>query len=268
MPSEFVYENPPLREVIVEYRWALTTLKVVQGVRIDPFYQVLLQKFTSDVAKIGFEVVESRIPDNAPIELFSYQPTRLFRAKPNAWPIFQIGPGIFTANATPPYGGWSSFMPHIKAGLDILFKIYPEDFLSPQRISLRYINGFVASHGMLSQAAFIRDTLKLAGALPAAIRDCAEGGIRDILQTGRIRVPLSTQPQSTGEVIWNAGRVKGEDAVILEFKAITSAASKSSDKVLAELNASHDIISRWFEGLVDENVRRHFGPSREVKNDG
>jgi len=265
-PQEFVYENPPLREVIVEYRWTLTSLKVVEGVRIDPFYPVVLQNFTGEIAKAGFGVVESRVPDDAPIELFAHQPTRMFRLKPNAWPIFQIGPGIFTANATPPYGGWSSFLPHVRSGLDHLFKIYPSEFLNPESISLRYVNGFVASHGMSSQAAFIRNGLRLVAPLPESIVRTAEGGGDNIIQTGRARINLTYLPGARGEIVWNTGRVKAEQAVILELRMQTPASTmKSSEDVCSTLNKSHELISNWFEALISEDVRKHFGNRKEVQ---
>ena len=264
--KEFVYDNPPLREVIVEYRWALTTLRIVEGVQIDPFYQAVLQKFTTAIAKSGFGVVESRVPDDAPIELFAHQPTRIFRMKPNMWPIFQIGPGIFTANAIPPYGGWSSFIPHVKKGLDQFLKIYPEEFLSPDRIRLRYINGFVASHGMTSQAAFIRDALKLVCPLPETIVSSAEDGLDSITQTGRARIGLATQAGAQGEIVWNTGRVKSEEAVILELRISTPASTmKSSADLCSSLNKSHELISKWFEALISDDVRKHFGDRSEVK---
>jgi uncharacterized protein (TIGR04255 family) len=264
VPAEFVYTNPPLREVIVEYRWSLTSLKIVEGVQIDPFYQSTAQKITDAMASIGFAVVENRIPEDAPIELLAYQPIRLFRQRPDTWPIYQIGPGIFVANAIPPYGGWSSFVPHIEKGLRQLYASYPEEFLAPQRVVLRYLNAFQSSHGMVTPASFIRNSLKLASPLPDAIVSTAEGGLDNVLQTGNIRMSLMAPPGGIGRIIWGSGRFKNEEAVNLELRAIIPTTEKKPEVVIALLNDAHTSISSWFEMMIPNEVRSHFGERKKV----
>ena len=251
--------------MIVEYRWALTDLKVVEGAQIDPFYQIVLQKFTTKLAEIGFGVVESRVPDDAPIELLAYQPTRLFRAGLNQWPIFQIGPGIFVANIVPPYNGWSSFTPHIEQGLSKLYECYPEEFMVPQKATLRYLNAFQSSHGMVSQSSYIRNTLKLACELPEQIVSAAEGGLNEILETGHVRFSLASPANALGRIIWGAGRHNNEEAVTLELRVeISVSRERTPSYVISVLNDAHSAISAWFEALVSDDLRGHFGDRQEV----
>jgi uncharacterized protein (TIGR04255 family) len=245
----------------------LTNLKIVEGVQIDPFYPMLLQKFTAAMAETGFGIVESRVPDDAPIELLAYQATRMFRQAANQWPVFQIGPGVFTANVVPPYGGWSSFVPHIEKGLSKLYSSYPDEFMLPQRATLRYLNAFKSSHGMSSPPTFIRNCLKLVCPLPDQIVSAAEGGKDAILQTGNIRIPLAIIPNATGRILWGAGRHNNEEAVTLELRVEMSATGeKSPSYVLSQLNKAHSTISVWFEALISDQLRSHFGDRREVRN--
>lgn len=266
MSSEYVYANPPLQEVIVEIQWSLTDIRVLPGAKIDPFFKVFLPAITNAFDAIGFSIVENKIPEDVPLELVSYQATRLFRSQPGAWPIYQVGPGVMTANVVPPYGGWSSFRPHVETGLEKLFASYPTEFLKLERIMLRYINGFAGSHGMKSPSRFVRDVLKMAAPLPSELAATAKGGIQGILQTGALTFPIAGDEEGKGEILTNVGKLRDEDAVIMELRAIFPVSNKRSPSEAIEvLNRAHSFISLWFESLLDSELRAHLGEKTVIR---
>jgi hypothetical protein len=103
--------------------------------------------------------------------------------------------------------------------------------------------------------------------LPDQIVSASDGGKDAILQTGNIRIPLAIVPNATGRIIWGAGRHNNEEAVTLELRVeMPATGEKSPSYVLSLLNKAHSAISSWFEALISDQLRSHFGDRREAGN--
>ena len=76
--------------------------------------------------KHGFSFVEELVPPDFPKELAPRQPHFRYRRADETWPLFQLGPGLFTANFVPPYKGWfQEVKPCLMQGVETLLKTYP-----------------------------------------------------------------------------------------------------------------------------------------------
>jgi uncharacterized protein (TIGR04255 family) len=172
MDSNFVYENPPLGEVVAELFWKLTPLVSMPGAAIDPFFEPTLERFTNAVAKVGFASTERVIPVGVPLELVAGQPVSRFRQRANSWPLYQLGAGLFTCNVVPPYGGWSIFRETLAEGIRALFEAFPAASIQLKLdvLRLRYINGFDAAQGYRGNPlAYLQSHLGLRLAPPAPL---------------------------------------------------------------------------------------------------
>jgi uncharacterized protein (TIGR04255 family) len=100
--KEFVYDKPPLIEVICEIRWRLQPLVSAPGTAIDPHFSSFSDDFTNMCKTSSFSLVERINPENVPVEFLAGHPIYRFRKQQNQWPLFQIGPGLLTVNDVPP----------------------------------------------------------------------------------------------------------------------------------------------------------------------
>lgn len=265
-PKEFVYENAPLREVIVEVHWHLQRLASMPDAAIDPFFQILSGTFARRVADDGYVVSEPRMPTGIPIELLGHQVMTLFRRAPNSWPVYQIGPGVFTANIVPPYDGWSSFKPVIRSGLDHLFEVHPNrDFLRFSRVELRYMNIFTEAHGLVSASQFVRDALKLGIKPPKAVTDTALDGADGVRNVGTMRFALARPAGGTGIISWNDGTRGRKPVVTMDLTVRAEIDPAAAPVAIVEvLDHAHDSISRWFEGFVQGGLKGKMGEKRQL----
>lgn len=263
MDRNYVYENAPLQEVIVEIHWELESLSVAPGAAIDRFWKELSSKIAVNMQKNGFNITESLVPEQVPIELFAHQVVKRFRKAENEWPVYQIGPGVFTINTTPPYNGWKNFNLIIKNGVSYLLKSYPDSkkHLKFERISVRYLNFFAKDHGVENPAKFIKEKLNLAVSIPNKIAKTAGDNDHEILTSGTVDIPVAALEGGTGSIIWRAGHRGGQSGVYLEFRvsAVLGARPIQASNLCKIADSCHDVIGDWFDGLVADRMKRLLG---------
>lgn len=155
MPITFA--RAPLVEIIAEVRWPVTSHIQVgpNGIEMNsPSSEQLYTKFSDLAAKNGYPRSERLLPPGFPIELG--QVTWRFRPLDGST-LWQIGSGVFTANAVPPYKTWDEFRPQLKKGLELLLQSR-SDQAKPNIVSLRYIDAFGNDLMQgLSMADFLRE---------------------------------------------------------------------------------------------------------------
>ncbi|RVC75352.1 TIGR04255 family protein [Mesorhizobium sp. M4A.F.Ca.ET.022.05.2.1] len=264
-PRELLYEHAPLTEVIAEIHWALTPLQMAPGAAIDPFYSLLEDRLTSQLAQSGYVHIETRVPDEVPREMLAHAVVRLFRTSPSTWPVYQIGPGVFTANVVPPYGGWSKFRPFLRQGLDYLLGAYPDKaHLRPERIVLRYVNAFGPEHGLITPANFISEYVGLSVSWPDAVGEVSNQS-NDVSLTGDLRLPIADLPGAIGLISWKEGtRPSGDKVVVLNLSVNAPLASTIDVELWSKtFDSAHAVISKLFEGIIADKIRPLLG--KELK---
>lgn len=145
MPLTFA--KAPLVEIIAEIRWQIPSQIQIGplGVNIsNSSHDQLYSKFSDLAARNGYPRSERLLPHGFPIEMG--QATWRFRPIEGGT-LWQLGAGLFTANAVPPYKTWEEFSPQLKTGIELMLQARREvgEEIAPASIvSLRYIDAFGA----------------------------------------------------------------------------------------------------------------------------
>lgn len=128
------FAKAPLVEIVAELRWQPSgqPLQLTQaggGAGISPAVFIgdttleeFFLGFASHVNQLGFPRAERLVPSGVP--LMPFRPVWRFRRSDNesAGVLYHIGPGLFSANAIPPYRSWRDFSPVVKSGVEALLK--------------------------------------------------------------------------------------------------------------------------------------------------
>lgn len=183
---EETFVKAPLVEIIAELRWEGGGTELPQGrpagqpVRIstgstqtDEFFM----RFGGRAYALGFERSERIIPQGIPVLVG--QPVYRYRPGDNApdglmrSALLQVGSGMFSANAVPPYRSWTEFFPVVKDGVRALLETRDdnEKNLPFTTVKLRYIDAFGENLlGGKSPEQFIEEVLGFAFTLPEPLR--------------------------------------------------------------------------------------------------
>jgi uncharacterized protein (TIGR04255 family) len=257
----------PLAEVVFELRWKLQgPPETPPIIKVDPGFLPLLESFTTGIKKIGFGTAKDMSP---PLQTGAYGVARRFFKSPDsAFPIMQVGPGIFATNESSQYE-WKAFKSQVKAGLRVLLDSYPKlgvFKLEPSMFELRYIDAFDKS--LLGKAAFL-DFLERGTSmkfeLPKILTDRelfagdAEGRFifaRDLKgwKNSRFIMDIGSGKSGDEEVVRLETKVQCEDAGV---PGLTMPA-RFMRETETWLNFAHGITSPFFKQFVLPHVMRKF----------
>ncbi len=262
--SHILYENAPLIEVLAEIKWHIMPLASMPGMAVDPHFSAFSDDFKKEIGKSGFSSVEKIVPEKIPLELMPFKVIFQFREKPNKWPLFQIGPGLLTANTIPPYEGWDYFKKLIYQGLFSLYKAYPcpERYLHISSIELRYIDGFTSDHGYEKYRHFVRENLGIEGSIPKKIVEKYVSYPEDIVISQEVMMNLNTPKLSNGFIKISPGKKENNEAVFSELiirKDIELEQSNPSS-LLAWFDEAHVVLRDWFEIMTSDQLKKNMKP--------
>ncbi|GJL64392.1 MAG: hypothetical protein NPIRA04_30460 [Nitrospirales bacterium] len=269
--KDFVYSTPPLVEVISEVRWETTPVEAIPGASIDPHFLVFNKKFSDRLKKTGFEHVQRVVPDGVPIELTSGNPIFRFRKAKNAWPLYQSGPGLFTANIVPPYKGWKEFKKFLDEGLTHLYSSYPlpNEYLRIKRLELRYMDAFQAKHGAIKRyPEFLEEHLGIVLRLP----NLSDKEAMAASLIGDIHIPLPNIDNSLGIISLKTGQItkndKKTEAIIMELIIRKNEFSPQFNKrnIVSWFNKGHSLLHKWFDQVCSDELKATFGEKRELSS--
>lgn len=257
-----VYDKAPVAEVIAEVLWQLKPL-LGSDLAYDSFFDDLTENFRLHF-KDQFPHMERIIPAEVPREILSYKPIFRYRAEKDSWPLYQIGPGIMTANIVPPYEGWPKFFPVVSEGLKALYQSYPsaERHLRPNTLRLIYINAFGPEHGYSNQREFLQDGLKFTISPPAALNEHIEEASTVINSTFDFR--LKNQADTFATVRIASGISRENPALIVEnviYKNV-GATKLSRQDIEDWFDQAHDSNYHIFQSYITEKTLLSFGNPR------
>jgi uncharacterized protein (TIGR04255 family) len=262
---DFVFEKPPLVEIIAEVRWPLQQLTAIPGVAIDPNFDRFRSAFEKIAESQGFKAQET-LPSAQVRELLPYTPTHRIRLAEGKWPVIQLGPGILTVNQVPPYRGWKSFRPILDNAFTSFLACYPMvgELVPLVHLELRYIDAFRNAHGVASPNAFIREGLSIGLRVPkellTRVSDSNNVGGACALEIllganlGKAHVQLA------------AGRFNEEPAVVASF-IVQSDGFKvptSPEEVSSWFDRAHREVRELFSVAVPKDVLSTFGARKPL----
>jgi uncharacterized protein (TIGR04255 family) len=267
--NDFIYENAPLREVIVQIWWRLQPIFGSTDAAIDPHIAVFSENFKKEAHSSGFTHVERVVPEQIPHELLAHKVMLRFRKSADQWPVLQIGPGVLTANIVPPYRGWKDFAPVADTALKLLWKSYPlpASYLTITRVHLNYVNGFTRKHGLTTISSFVRDHLGLAPQLQPALLDLTDQK-DETRYSGKIEV-FTRKPAGALLVLSYApGKVFDEPALILQNQMITTSTETPQNPTAIRnwLSEARANTQRAFEAIVPPEIKRQIGPKTSISS--
>ena len=204
----------PLQEVIFEVRWEADVDPASGGMH-DKDFGMAAGRFHVHVEE-EYGHVDNRQPfyDMAP-QAFMYQAVRQYRPGEGQWPLFQLGPGVFTVNDTNKDYDWQNkFRPLIAMGLDKLEKAY-EGTLPYCQAALRYIDAVnVKDYGFTDWASFIPGHLNFSfknefdgGMVP---KDISFQQLFELEDGGQLHLNIASGKDGDGndQMIWQTSVIK------------------------------------------------------------
>jgi uncharacterized protein (TIGR04255 family) len=215
---------------------------------LDEFFM----RFGAAAAQIKHRNIERLVPPGFP--LIAHQAVYRFRPDQGQQPIssiYQVGPGLFTANAVPPYESWRTFEPIVSDGVKALLGARPaaEADMPFSGISLRYIDVFdqVFTQGR-DLPTFLSEVLGISIGLPVALSEHIAPGssYKPVLQ---LNIPMADG--FTFGMVYGEGVAGGRQGFVLETSLSTAQlVSPSAEAVMAKFNHFHEVIHKAFVGLT------------------
>lgn len=253
----------PIVEIVAELRWGQqpdTTIQLQQSAagvpvpliamnssKLDEFFM----RFGGEVYQQGFQRAERMVPSGFPLMLF--QPVYRYRksSETDGSVLYQAGPGLFSANAIPPYRSWNEFSPVVQSGIEALLRARDSTELNAPftSVSLRYIDAFgpdlTEGHDIES---FLRDVLGIFVSMPAGLSKLITHGqkVKPLIQ---LALPLANNMNMNLGV--GMGMVNNEVAIIMDTTVSTSEViSADITSVMTTLHAARAVIHELFFNLT------------------
>lgn len=264
------FENPPLVELVAELRWK--DLSVPEGLPPGfpagfafPGSQAAFDQqhpeMTSAMTSFGYGQSERLVPagfpvpPEAPIIRYRYSGPSDEGREHLPSTLFQIGSGIFTANAVKPYKSWEEFSPIVQRGVEILLETQKSN-VGGYSLILRYIDAFRSDlTGDMTHSQFLRDVLGFKIGLPETLNDHAEG--REVeVSVAQIVVPLKF---GVLQLQVAKGEVEGTPAFILENVVLIDGLIAADVGAIMEnfsnaRNVIHDVFIKLSAPIKDKMV--------------
>jgi uncharacterized protein (TIGR04255 family) len=257
------FEKAPLIEIVAELRWqpeaAIESLGARNGAPIlaGPSVNTLeefFMRFGGECYQVGFQQSERLHPVGFP--LFPFQPIYRYRktglaGQPQPSELMQVGAGLFSANAVPPYRSWSAFSPIVEQGVQALLNARSgaERARPFSGVSLRYIDAFgIDFLGKRSPGEFITEVLGFSVVLPRPVQSAGLPGrpVNAVIQLTMSAPDGLNIGMTVGEAL-----VNGAQAVLLDTTVSAAAPVEPTlESVMTTLGAARNVIHECFVELV------------------
>lgn len=260
------FKKPPLIELVADFRWnpiggAAPFVAVQQNIGqlvpqplADPARnESFFSSFADGISKRGYVKAERLVPLGWPYP--GQFPVMRFRHPQSEGPdlstLYQIGAGLFSAHALPPYDNWEQFKPVIHQGLEVLLLSRPTEEQSAKFsvITLRYIDRFsTALTGNLAPRTFIEDVLSIHLDLPKVVQDETEDQSK-INPTIVLKLPLKSGLQMNLAI--NNANDPPSAGIVMDTTVVTLGSTDSNiESAMGVLETAHESIRRVFIGLT------------------
>lgn len=241
-------------EVIAEVHWALD--RAPSGQEVDrAWFRLADQATAAFIGELPF--VEELQPAGftVPLEMFGRAPLLRFRPSIGAWPCVQLGQGLLTVNAIPPYDGW----PAVRDLLSRMLRSASHSSsafsaIRLEKLKLNYRDAFTAEHGANFPQQFLEETLPFARAnLLDPFSHLAAGKIGAL--NGEFAFPLRSPAGADASMRYGAGTVNKagslQEAAIVEFNvAGPISGTLDINAVLSWFDKAHESAWQLFEAAI------------------
>ncbi|MGD0759705.1 MAG: TIGR04255 family protein [Candidatus Sulfotelmatobacter sp.] len=254
-----IFANPPLIELIAELRWLpwpdmqIPAPGTIMQVPFAPAHvEQTMGRFVDLVAAYGFSMSERVLPPNFPLVPFGvvYRIRETNAEQKNF--LYQIGPGVFSANALLPYRNWNNFKPIVERGIRALIDSRHElERGKFTAVSLRYINLFsdVFTEGQ-SGFTFLTEVLGMKVEMPAGVVQQVSDW-----KAAKLGIQLSV-PLKTGlnmNLALNEGTGAGKNGIVMMTEVIAVQPTTADVGIIMDvLENAHTSIRTTFVALTNK----------------
>lgn len=244
------FVNAPLVEIVAELYWDPT-----QNGKIDlskPAFALNdadTEKYYSNFCDLAvqknFGQSERVIPVGAPCIVG--MPAMKVRQPKNKSILFQLGPGLFTANAVQPYKSWDEFAPVVQDGVECLLEARAESQKAKKfsKLRLRYIDAFKDNLIQdMPREKFINEILNVKFSLPESLSP-NPGTLKSNLK-------FSFEDKSGFKINLSIaeGKVNQESALIMDTLVETKNLAPNIELVMESFGKARRIIHDMFFSLT------------------
>lgn len=260
-----VLPKAPLIEVVFEMRWGLGGDETSpEFFRNDPGYYVLAEDFPDAARLLGFHV-QKKLSNESMVAGYSVD-RRFYKSEEKAFPLMQIGPGIFAVNESAGYS-WVSYKKACHEGVKALIRSYPRmrNFeLVPKHLELRYVDSFkIDDNNNIDLLNFIAKYTSLRISVPKFVPSMLGNA-----KHGRVvlEFPVKGMKDTNFEFTLGNAKAKGVSSFILQSKVVTKSdkiamgnTEASRLKYISEwLEKAHAVTSPFFKEFVNEELMGQF----------
>jgi uncharacterized protein (TIGR04255 family) len=254
------FENAPLVEIVAELRWQSSAFtQIAAGVggqvavampgsgKLEEFYMRFGGAAYANGLKRSIRIAPPNFPTLAGDVVYRYQHEESEnQGRSTMW---QVGPGVFAANALPPYKSWKEFRPTVEKGVRVLLEARdPSEKSLPLSLSLRYLDVFSDDFLIgLSLHDFIENSLGFRTELPTVFTNLIPAGSQPKKQL-QIEIPM--EEARTCSVNVGQGIFEGKSGVLLQMMvAHNEPLAAEEDKIMAAFDQARDVLHACFEGI-------------------
>jgi uncharacterized protein (TIGR04255 family) len=244
-----VYENPPIREAVCEFRfepthtWDATVLGLV--------YDKLKGEFPKKRQPAGIQV-EVRTGPQSTVESIGTPSRRMQFLREDERALVQVAPDFLSVNHFKPYSKWENFKQLIIKALEAYRQV--NDPRGVRRLGLRYINQINIPEEQVEIEDYLRAVPKIPNPIPQTFAAWVQ----------RVEVPFE---EECGLLVIQSGSVRdqGEHGVafMLDLDFIFQVADPVPlDSTVERIEKAHARVESAFEACITEKARQLF---KEVK---
>lgn len=254
--------NAPLLEVIAEIHWSFPAPSM--GHSHDPNWFRFAGEVVPALAS-RLPAVEELQPAGTmiPLDVLGRSPILRLRPKPGAWPLAQLGQGMLTVNAVPPYDGWEAVKSLLTYVLESIKAASPwMASVAPERFQLTYRDGFTASHGVADPARFFVDEVPLVSR--QALESLASvGSGMPAPGVCEIHIPLARPSGATASIRGSYGKVVNPvpetPAAIMDFVVVGKPriGNLETSTVMNWFDDAHQIAWDMFNRMIPAPIMSH-----------
>lgn len=253
------FQNAPLIEVIVELRWGVPHPFTPPGPAHAPGQQFhvnfevsqnedFFMDFGAECGARGLQRAERIIPQGFPV--LPGQVVYRFRSNDRGdQNLLQVGAGVFTVNALPPYKGWPSFEALVGRGIEALLASRPatEAGVGFTSVNVRFINGFGTEYFEgASRISFLR-SLGFVLQVPVELGNVSR---EDESTFFNLNYVTGLQGGAKLQVNLGEGVKDGTPIQVVELGSTYENVDATPEALLAAINESHEMIEKIFMDMT------------------
>ncbi len=238
--------NAPLQEVIFELRWKLDFDPETQN-KSDKEFQFAFARF-SNFASANFKHNVMLQPSSLPENAFNHRPVYQFWTNKNEYPVYQLGPGVFTVNETDTNYKWAYFQVLILQGIEWLKNSYSRK-LDFSFVELRYIDT-IKIPGDTDLQQFMAEHLNITINNPVI-----ESGVTDIQLHQRFKID---KENNLSLLITNGIQNNNQSKIIILQTAYNKTVRILLDDLTSWIDAAHAKCSSLFKQMISKDLYEQF----------